>query len=149
LENFAQSVNNLKIYDSGAVTAAGLLTSVGVNAGTGTVRGASDGTTNAYIPPCYKVGGVTCTSGVHQAFGSCTDSTVGVTTCSITLTAPEAFTSNVTYACGMSYVASTTTTGSATGETIVNVSGTSVTGTVLGLAVATGTATLLFNCLGT
>ena len=37
----------------------------------------------------------------------------------------------------------------ATGITVVNTSNTSVTGTVVGLAVATGTATLLFHCFGT
>lgn len=86
----------------------------------------------------------TTVNGKRATFASCTDSSVGLTTCSATV----AYTSATSYACGMSYVPSTTTTGAATGENIINTSATSVTGTILGLAVATGTATLLFNCLG-
>ena len=107
------------------INASGLITGVGVAAG-GPITGA------------------TSINGLIHTFASCTDSSIGVTSCSATV----AYTSTTSYACGMSYVASTTTTGSATGEAIVNTSNTSVTGTIVGLSVATGTATLLFECLG-
>lgn len=98
-------------------------------------------TQRLYIDPSGNV-----TIGTNKVrLASCTDATVGVITCSATV----AYTSATSYACGMSYVGPTTTTGAATGETIVNTSNTSVTGTIVGLSLATGTATLLFNCLGT
>jgi len=103
---------------------------------------------------CTGMTAITCTpsltptftsvNGKKPAFAFCTDTTVGVITCSATV----AYTSSTSYACGMSYVGPATTTGTATGMTTVNVSGTSVTGTIVGLSLATGTATLLFNCLG-
>lgn len=89
--------------------------------------------------------GTTWTRLTTPSLVSCTDSSVGVISCSATV----AYTSSTSYACGMSYVGPTTTTGAATGITVVNTSNTSVTGTVVGLAVATGTATILFNCTGT
>ena len=111
---------------------------VGVFGGTGTP------TFPGAIALAGAITGATTINGLIHTFASCTDSSIGVTSCSATV----AYTSTTSYACGMSYVASTTTTGSATGEAIVNTSNTSVTGTIVGLSVATGTATLLFECLG-
>jgi hypothetical protein len=122
---------------TGAVNIGGSSGSCTIDYGVTTASTLTDPCTTAFT-------GTTTIGGKKPTFASCTDTSVGVITCSATV----AYTSSTTYACGMSYVGPATTTGTATGITVVNASGTSVTGTIVGLSLATGTATLLFNCLG-
>ena len=51
------------------VNAAGLGTFRGVNAGTGTVKGSSDGTTTTYVPPFYSSGAAIGSTG-HMSMGT-------------------------------------------------------------------------------
>jgi len=144
--NFNNSSNGgFRVYDGGASNYSALKYNSLAFAGTGCVLDWAITTASTFTDPCAtNFTGITTIGGKRLTFASCTDTTVGVITCSATV----AYTSSTTYACGMSYVGPTTTTGTATGMTTLNASATSVTGTIVGLSLATGTATILFNCLG-
>ena len=129
---FTFAVNNVAVAK---ISNAGLGTFVGVAAG-GPITTATTGSFS---------GRVTTVAG-FPTFATCADSSAGLITCSATV----AYTSATSYACGMSYSTNgDSLTGSASGTTVVNTSNTSVTGTVVGLTLVSGTANLMFNCLGT
>jgi hypothetical protein len=139
------TTGGLAVFDGGPSNVATLKYNSLSLASGGCILDYGSTTASTLTDPCTTAfTGTTTIGGKKPTFASCTDTTVGVITCSATV----AYTSSTTYACGMSYVGPATTTGTATGITVVNASGTSVTGTIVGLSLATGTATLLFNCLG-
>lgn len=74
----------------------------GVSANTGTVIGASDGTTPAHLPPCYTSAGADCGATTHIALTNCTISS-GTGTCSAGLAGAAVFSSATSFACAVTF----------------------------------------------
>lgn len=108
--------NTRYIYTTGAglstdgpFTSTGLGTFVGLTAGTGTVKGASDGATNAYLPPVYGPTGAPLAGTTHIL--TSTASVVGTgasQSVTIALTNAGAFASLPTFAFASCYTATAT-----------------------------------------